>query len=534
MSHQATFDGLTQLYEAILKLEKQNRNGIWARWLKNAFAPLFKGKFDFVAGNPPWINWESLSSDYRMASGPLWVKHGLVAKAGGKQFELGKQKRDFATLFTYAAMDAYLPPNGKLGFLITQTAFKTKSGERFRRFQLGNRTPLRVVLAEDLVEIQPFEGASNRTGLIILQRGQRTEYPIPYFLWQRNGAGRFETDLSLAEVLPYVKRLQLAAQPVEPADATSPWLTASSGAILAAQKAQGRSAYQARAGSCTWLNGLYWVKVVEKRPDGLLTIENVGEIGKIRIATAQHPVEPDFVYPLLRGRDVERWHAVPSLNIVLPHTAETGWRAVEASVMKESAPHTYGYFKRFEKLLTKRSGYQQLREGQPFYICANTGPWLFEPHKVVWREQAADFTAAVIGPTYISDPTKPLIPDHKLMLVPASSADEAHYLCAAINSMVCRVVVKGYVIETQTSVHVLDHIAVPRFAPANRVHQRLAGLSRRAHELAARIAANPAEEEAKRELGHVEDEVDHVAAAELWGLTDAELDEIRKALELLK
>jgi hypothetical protein len=50
--------------------------------------------------------------------------------------------------------------------------------------------------------------------------------------------------------------------------------------------------------------------------------------------------------------------------------------------------------------------------------------------------------------------------------------------------------------------------------------------------VAARRAENPAGEETSRELAKVEDEIDH-AAAELWGLTHAQLDEIHEALELL-
>ena len=46
------------------------------------------------------------------------------------------------------------------------------------------------------------------------------------------------------------------------------------------------------------------------------------------------------------------------------------------------------------------------------------------------------------------------------------------------------------------------------------------------------MAGDPKDEKAKRELAHVEDQIDH-AAAELWGLTDAELEEIRRALELM-
>ncbi len=113
VTHHATFEGLTALFEHIHKLEKQNRNGIWARWLKNAFAPLFKGKFDYIAGNPPWINWESLASEYRSATAKLWHKYGLFSLKGHAA-RLGGGKKDFAMLFAYAAMDNYLDKGGKL------------------------------------------------------------------------------------------------------------------------------------------------------------------------------------------------------------------------------------------------------------------------------------------------------------------------------------------------------------------------------------------------------------------------------------
>ncbi|MBM3190770.1 MAG: SAM-dependent DNA methyltransferase, partial [Chloroflexi bacterium] len=39
----------TALYAALANLERQGVNGIWARIIKNAFAPLFQGRFDYVA-----------------------------------------------------------------------------------------------------------------------------------------------------------------------------------------------------------------------------------------------------------------------------------------------------------------------------------------------------------------------------------------------------------------------------------------------------------------------------------------------------
>ncbi|MEO0118552.1 MAG: N-6 DNA methylase [candidate division WOR-3 bacterium] len=71
------YGSLQRLYKKILNLERYNKNRIWTRLLKNRFAPLFIGKFDFVLGNPPWINWENLPEYHRKGNqaslGLLWI-----------------------------------------------------------------------------------------------------------------------------------------------------------------------------------------------------------------------------------------------------------------------------------------------------------------------------------------------------------------------------------------------------------------------------------------------------------------------------
>jgi len=72
------------LYQELLRLNRANQNGIWARIIKNAFAPLFVGKVDFVIGNPPWVNWENLPANYRDSMKPLWQNYGLFSLSGSK------------------------------------------------------------------------------------------------------------------------------------------------------------------------------------------------------------------------------------------------------------------------------------------------------------------------------------------------------------------------------------------------------------------------------------------------------------------
>ncbi len=73
---------LLELYNKLLEFERQGKDHTWLSVLRNAFAPLLKGKFDFVVGNPPWVSWVNLPKQYREISKDLWEKYGLAKKKG--------------------------------------------------------------------------------------------------------------------------------------------------------------------------------------------------------------------------------------------------------------------------------------------------------------------------------------------------------------------------------------------------------------------------------------------------------------------
>ncbi|MGB9715367.1 MAG: Eco57I restriction-modification methylase domain-containing protein [Thermodesulfovibrionales bacterium] len=357
------------LYEKLLSLEKQGVNGIWARIIKNAFAPLFVGEFDYVAGNPPWVNWEHLPEGYREGTKYMWFKYGMAATKGrGKdQFELGKQKRDISALMTFVSIDKYLKRNGKLGFLITQSVFKTNASAGFRQFKLPNNFPFQVVHVDDMVELNPFEGASKRTSIVIFQKGKPTKYPLPmgaYLYWTKTAKGKsIPLDVEWKEVEQMVKCKQFIAEPVDEKDLTSPWITGRPKALKVVRKILGKSGYTGNLGcNSGGANGVYWVDIVSKRLDGLLTISNITEKAKRKVESIQCAIEPDLLYPLLRSGDLKRWNANSSVWIILPHTLESGWQAISEEEMKIKYSRTYLYFKRFETILRNRSGYRLLRE----------------------------------------------------------------------------------------------------------------------------------------------------------------------------
>ncbi|MBC7093346.1 SAM-dependent DNA methyltransferase [Candidatus Bipolaricaulota bacterium] len=517
---------LRVLCKQLAGLHRKGLDGLWARLLLNNLAPLTVGEFDYVVGNPPWVNWEHLPDGYRDATKKLWDRYGLFPHAG-MDVILGKGKKDIAMLMAYVAMDRFLKPKGKLGFVITQSLFKTAgAGQGFRRFQLGeNGEPLRVLHVDDMVELNPFESASNRTAVMVILKGQETRYPVPYTVWRKKRA-RFTYDSTLEEVKAATTTDTLFAVPVDPDDPTSPWLTASKPALAAVRKVLGRSDYTAHEGVNTGgANGVYWVRILSTRPDGLVVVENITEGAKREVPKVTAVIEPDLLYPLLRGRDVGRWHAEPSAQILMVQDPKTR-RGIAEEVLRERYPNTWSYLERFEPILWERAAFKryftrQDRDGTvaetgPFYSMFDVGDYTFAPWKVVWT-RIAQISAAVVGQV----DGKAVIPQETITLVGCQTESEAHFIAALVNSTPFQFAAFSYSQaggKSMGSMHVLENIRIPRYDPADPVHRALAETSQEAQEAAARGDTE--------RLAEIEARVDSLAA-QLWGLTTREVAVVR-------
>lgn len=512
---------LCETYARLLELEQKGINGIWARIIKNAFAPLFMGEFDFIAGNPPWVNWEALPQEYRDATVHLWQKYDLFEHKGLRA-RLGSAKDDISVLMTYVAIDKYLKNKGKLCFVITQSLFKTKGGgEGFRRFQLGkNGMPFNLLQVDDMVELQPFDSATNRTAVFLAQKGEKTKYPVDYVVWKKKEKGSIGLDLTWEEVQQKTIVRYLKAQSID-GTLQSPWITAKPKALASLKLVVGTSFYQARAGVCTWLNAAYW-GAIEPSQKGFVKYSNLFENSKIEVEEVERDIETDMVFPLIRGREVRRWHINRESYIVLGQNLTNPSKAIPLIAFQNKYPKTAEYFSIFEKQLKHRNGYVKYLKpvGEPFYAVYDIGKYTFAPYKVIWKYIAEELTCAVLTPqTDRILGEKVIIPDHRLIMIPLDNPFEAHYVCAILNSSVSRFVVRGYVISTQIAPHILQNIGVPKFDKTNHLHLSLAHLSKQCHEKTA--VGIP--------VSDLEAQIDELAA-ELWSMTKDELKEIQESL----
>jgi len=520
---------LADLFKRLKDLHGQGLNGVWARIIKNAFAPLFNEPCDYVVGNPPWVNWENLPDDYRRSTVPLWEHYGLFPKRdSGMETILGAAKYDISMLMTYVSVDRYLKPNGKLGFVLSQSLFKTSgAGQGFRRFVLPDKTPFGPLVVEDMVQLKPFEGAANRTAVAVFLKGKQVNYPLSYQYWKKRQKGRgsaigFDTPYGEVTATKIMSR-NWHAEPIDKGDKTSPWITARRQALHSVHNVLGNSLYEGREGVNTGgLNAVFWVEVIGSRPGGSLIISNVLKGAKKKVEKVQAAIESELIYPLLKGADVHRWNANPALSIILTHEYGQRLNALPESRMQKVFPKAYSYFKRFEKQLRKRSGFRRyFSEEAPFYSIFNIGDYTFAPWKVVWRRVANELDAAVVGCLTEEGKSKPIVPAETLILVEFDNQKEAHYLCAMINSSPARLTIRNYIV-LHPDPHVLTNINVPQFAKGNQTHARLADLSLAAHKAAAK--------DDTAEVKRIEEEIDRVAAR-LWGLSEDDMTEIKHSLE---
>jgi len=476
-------------------------------------------RFDFVVGNPPWIAWDDLPDDYRERTKPLWQHYGLFSLSASEARH-GGGKKDVAMLLLYAAADRYLKAKGRLGMVITQTLFQTKgAGDGFRRFRLGSSGAwLRVLGVNDLVACRPFPEAANWTATITLEKGDPTSYPVPYVKWAPSDRSKERR----ADGEPRMARRRYQAEPIDPDRPTSPWVLRPEGLKTPWARLVGPSDYEAHLGANSGgANAVYWVRVLGPADGGVL-VRNVTARAKRGVEPVEQVIEPDLLYPLARWGDVARYGVVPSCHLLLAQDVAAR-RGIDEPTMRTRYPRTYAYLKRFADVLAGRAAYRRYQERAAFYSMYNVGPYTTAPVKVVWRRMDRRMRAAVVEP--VDHPRlgrRPVIPQETCVLVAVDSADEAHYLCAVLNSAVVDFLVGSHSVRGGKGFgtpSILDYVRLRRFEPASPLHVDLAAASRQAHEATRRG-------EPVVEIQHAIDRL----AGRLWGLDQSELEVIRGEL----
>ena len=363
---------LKNTYDRVLRLHRQNWNGIWFRIIRNFFWSATVGKFDVILGNPPWVRWSKLPDAYRERAKPTCEQYEIFSETPHH----GGNELDISGMITYTTADKWLRAGGTLAFVLTQTHFQSPSSQGFRRFRIDSTYRLAPLYVDDMKALRPFPAAANKTSVVIFRKGtDAPNYPVPYRIWTAS-AGQTRVippTLPIAAVMNRTDVQDYEANPV--GTEGSPWAILPPGRFSTVSRISGRSTWvQGRKGVTTDLNGVYFVSVGKSNKyNGLVQVTTRPQAGRVQIGSARSFwVEPTLLFPLLKGAsDFATCYLNPrqGLFVLVPNDGITREAHEDAAYrMDTSCPRTKTYFATYKSWLRRRSTWRT-RMKQRSILC---------------------------------------------------------------------------------------------------------------------------------------------------------------------
>ncbi|MDX1992875.1 MAG: N-6 DNA methylase [bacterium] len=463
--------------QLLAKLIAEQRNGIWAYILKNVSRPLALAErgFDVIAGNPPWLSYRFIKNrDYQKEVKALYVHYKLIERGDVKLFT----QMDLSTLFFALAKDRYLKPGGTVAFVMPRAVIT--GAKQHRPFQAQGLT--RVI---DLLGVQPLFNVP--TCVTIHEPNGQNANQASSEISALHYTGKLPAhELSLEDALPHLTARTTTVRFVD-SDVRSPY-------------------YYER-----FLNGatLYPRNLCFVKPEGLpsspavMTDPDADREAKRpwKGITLYGSVEDDYIYATLLSKHLvpfgyERLHMV-ALPVRLNEEDQLLLLESERAFMEQGHYRSAEWFKsaaaRWDNLkkqeTTKWSFIEQLN-----YRNKITQQSPKQGYKVLYPASGVHLASCVIStlenvPAIYGRQTRGFVVDAKTYYSEVTTSQEAHYLCALLNTNSIDNAIKAYqsrgkgsVGERDISRTPFEACAIPPFDAANPDHLALAKLSQDAHE----------------------------------------------------
>ncbi|MBU1432425.1 class I SAM-dependent methyltransferase [Myxococcota bacterium] len=116
--------------------------GVMSQYIKfynaDVLIELIEEKFDILIGNPPWVNFCDLSSDYKEILKEKFISEGLVSDTRSVLF--GSSRIDLAALVINVAMGRLLSPSGNAYFYLPSSLYYGDNAHKgWRSFKANGR-----------------------------------------------------------------------------------------------------------------------------------------------------------------------------------------------------------------------------------------------------------------------------------------------------------------------------------------------------------------------------------------------------------
>jgi hypothetical protein len=350
-----------------------------------------KRRFDFLVGNPPWVNFNDLPPGYKEATKPHFLDYGLVPDM--QAVLLGSSRVDLAALVIAMVLNENLEHNGEAAFFLPLSLFFNDGAHSgFRKYRLHD-SEFRVCQIWDFRGQKIFPDILTRIGAALFHRDKQNAFPIPY----KSLTGESWTSQYAAPIGEATAPLSISRERADLED------------IRAAVPITVRADQKPRQGVNTC--GANHAFIFDQYPGHL---------------------PGQFVFPLLTKECFRNAASEPQRFILLPYNTERGNPLTEAELNQH--PTLRSYLDRHRQALVNRKGSllgAWIKRGI-WWACLGVGRYSFAPHKVVWEAYGKRTFAPRVFSAFEGKPWQPNQAMHSF--IPCSTAQEAESLLEQLRS----------------------------------------------------------------------------------------------------
>jgi N-6 DNA Methylase len=478
-------DRVTAMADAMIELDRKDWNGIWARIITNFIATARIGPFSDIVGNPPWIDWKSLPSEYREKVKTLCIDRGLFSGAG----RTGGINLNICALIAHVSASNWLAPGGKMSFLMPKELINQSSYEGWRNSVGGANVAL--VRLHDWDEAgHPFEPVREDFMTFVFESGAKAEDAVPVAHYKKKD--RAEKSHLWRDHTESSDKLTMEQR------WAGPLVQGKSGYTLASTKSE-LERFRRIAGSCEYIGR----EGIEFYPQEIMVFEYLSpgpkagtawmrnlqvRKSKYKIPQQRILLETKYLFPLAKGPGIEIFnYSDMSLYVAFPYDESNPHSPIDRASLRKSSPLLLGYYERFKEILLAQTHYSDsIRQDGEYYGLARTGPYSFKDCYVGFRDNTK-WAAAVITDKLCpwGERKRYLFQNHAVSICERSdkkliSEDEAFYVAGIFNSPS----VERYILASSDSrsFKIRPPIHVALFDPSNGVHRRISELAREATE----------------------------------------------------
>jgi hypothetical protein len=314
-------------------------------------------KFDFVVGNPPWVNFNNLPDQYKEELKTVFAEYGLIANSGSVL--LGNSRVDISALVINVCIHKLLKPNGTLAMFVPSSLFFGGSAHNeFRNFMAKDRQ-FHLSRLHDFGSLPIFDNSSNHGTPYCFAEFELLRPKAKFAYYKLSDSSYWEKgEISISNVRKngYIRNKNL-----------------SDDQIIRIPKIS-----KPRQGVNTGGRNSIFMGTIEEGSisDKIVKFKNLDN--KVFL------IETALLYPLLLRDNLKDKTFSPMRYLIVAHDPQTG-KILEEEVLK-GFKHAYLYFKNLKSELTGRKGLLinvNISKGL-YWGLMGLGKYSFSAYKIIW------------------------------------------------------------------------------------------------------------------------------------------------------